>query len=69
MYRGAKTISGSLRPQIENIKGHIRDTNRPFDGTGYPFKQALAELRAEGMVITYVKERCHYIKGTPSATR
>jgi hypothetical protein len=63
MQRGAKTISRSLRPMIDNIKSNIRCAVRPFDGDGYAFNTAVKELRAEGMVITYNSERCHYVKG------
>jgi|GEM_PF-6204878 len=31
MRPGNKTISNSLRPQIENIKSNIRAAVRPFD--------------------------------------
>ncbi|MBC5853255.1 hypothetical protein [Vibrio metschnikovii] len=62
MQRGAKTISNSHRREIENIKGNIRSSVRPFDGSGYPFKQAIKELRNEGVKITYVREKCHYVK-------
>lgn len=44
----AKRINPSLRPQIEKIKGYIREnTGRGFDGDGYPFKQAVREMRVE----------------------
>jgi hypothetical protein len=62
MQRGAKCISTSLRGKIDTIKSHIRVTTRPFDGDSYPFKQAVKELRAEGMVITYKRDMCHYVK-------
>ncbi|MDN0082416.1 hypothetical protein QU487_06565 [Crenobacter sp. SG2305] len=62
MQRGSKTISNSMRPQIENLKANIRAAIRPFDGTGSAFKTALKELRAEGLRIVYVAEKCHYIK-------
>ncbi|HAS7807793.1 TPA: hypothetical protein I7551_07805 [Vibrio cholerae] len=62
MQRGSKCISTSLRGKIDTIKGYIRETTRPFDGDGYPFKQALKELRDEGMVITYKRDMCHYVK-------
>lgn len=62
MQRGAKRISNSIRPQIDNIKSEIRGAVRPFDGCGSAFKTALQELRAEGIAIKYVAEKCHYIK-------
>ncbi|UTZ34954.1 hypothetical protein HB762_27205 (plasmid) [Vibrio campbellii] len=62
MQRGAKRISNSHRREIDNIKSNIRCSVRPFDGDGYPFKQALKELRDEGMNITYVRDKCHYVK-------
>ncbi|WP_282679552.1 hypothetical protein [Shewanella xiamenensis] len=62
MNRDSKRISNSSRGQIDNIKGYIRDAKRPFDGDGYPFKQALRELRKEGMLIKYIPEKCHYVK-------
>ena len=62
MDRNKKRIVPSSRPQIENIKCHIRNATRPFDGDGYPFKQAIAELRKEGLQIKYISDKCHYIK-------
>ncbi|MCZ4337655.1 hypothetical protein [Shewanella colwelliana] len=62
MRTGAKRISPNSRTQIENIKSNIRCTSRPFDGDGHPFKQALRELRQEGMTIKYVRDKCHYVK-------
>jgi hypothetical protein len=62
MNRFSKTIKSTMRPQIENIKCNIREGSRPFDGDGYTFKKALAELRKEGLEIKYVAEKCHYIK-------
>ena len=62
MNRDAKTIKCSLRPDIEIVKGYIRDSIRPFDGSGYVFKSAIKELRDEGIKILYIKEKCHYIK-------
>lgn len=62
MQRGAKHINPSMRGKIETIKSHIRCSVRPFDGDGYPFKQAIKELREEGLTITYSKEHCHYVK-------
>lgn len=63
MAPGNKTISRSMRPQIENIKANIRASVRPFDGTGSAFKAAVKELRAKGLAITYVAEKCHYVVG------
>lgn len=61
MTRGSKTISNSLRPKIDSIKCMIRYSVRPFDGTGYIFKQAIKELREEGLNIVHQKEKCNYI--------
>ena len=61
MNKDSKRISTSQRPQIEKIKGYIRDSVRPFDGNGYVFKQALKELREEGLNIIRQKEKCNYI--------
>ena len=61
MNRDAKRISNSLRPQIETIKGYIRDAVRPFDGDGYTFRQAVKELRAEGWRIERRPAMCHYV--------
>ena len=61
MNKDAKTISNSLRPQIEKVKSYIRDAKRPFDGDGYIFKQAVKELRNEGLNIIRQKEQCNYI--------
>ena len=62
MYSDKKTISSSQRPDIERVKGFIRDACRPFDGSGYIFKTALSEIRKEGLTVLYIKEKCHYIK-------
>ncbi|MEM7298663.1 MAG: hypothetical protein AAF391_10410 [Bacteroidota bacterium] len=51
MNRDAKNISSNHRPEIEKIKGYIRATTNSFDGVGYPFKQAIKELRNEGYTI------------------
>lgn len=48
--------------QIEAVKCHIQMSNRPFDGYGYPFRQALKELRQRGMVIEYDRKRGMYYK-------
>ena len=61
MSSGNKTISNSLRPRIDATKCIIRYSTRPFDGTGYVFKQAIRELRAEGVNIVHQKEKCNYI--------
>lgn len=62
MNRHAKTISNSVKPKIRTLKSQIASTKNPFDGCGYIFKQALKELREEGFVIKYQKEKCRYIK-------
>lgn len=62
MQRGAKNISSSWSREISIIKGNIRDAKAGFDGTGYPFKKALSELRKEGMKIKYDSERALYFK-------
>lgn len=61
MKSGSKTISSSLRPKIDTIKCIIRYSIRPFDGTGYVFKQAVKELREEGLNIIHQKDKCNYI--------
>lgn len=53
MNRDAKRIKPGYRSQVEAIKGHIRDARRPFSGIGAPFRVALRECRAEGLVIVY----------------
>jgi len=65
MNRDSKTISNSLRPKISTMKSLIRNSTRPFDGSGYVFKTALSELRKEGLKIQYIKDKCHYIKSEP----
>jgi hypothetical protein len=62
MNSDSKNIKSSLRPEIERVKGFIRDAVRPFDGSGYVFKTALSEIRKEGTHILFVREKCHYIK-------
>ena len=61
MTRGNKTIKGDSRGKIQTLKNMIRYSTRPFDGTGYVFKTAIAELRSEGINIKYIKDKCHYI--------
>lgn len=65
MNRHSKRISTSLRPQIENIKSNIRSfSGRGFDGDGYPFKQALKEMKVELLnvqkTIKYCNVKCSY---------
>ena len=50
----------SMRGQIDRLKYSIKHSIRPFDGDGYVFKTALAELRKEGIVIKYNRVKCHY---------
>ena len=61
MNRFSKRINSSLRREIDIAKGYIKSSTRGFDGCGYPFKKALSEVRKEGYVVKYVKEKCHYI--------
>ena len=54
MNRDAKRINPSLRGRIDIVKGYIRNSNgKTFDGDGYIFKQAVRELRKDGMNIVY----------------
>lgn len=46
--------------KIATLKNHMRFTQNPFSGDGYPFKQAIKELRAEGVSIVYNANKCHY---------
>jgi len=62
MYAGSRTISSSLRPQIDIIKNRIRFTKNKFDGTGYTFKQAIKELRQEGIKIKLDRKSYMYYK-------
>ena len=62
MNRDAKNISSSLRPQIDHVKGYIRNATRPFDGNGYVFTTALKELRKEGLNIKRNRAMCNYTK-------
>lgn len=62
MNRYSKRINPGLRPQIEAVKGYIRDARRPFDGEGYVFQTALRECRKEGLMILYDRKHCHYTK-------
>jgi len=50
----------NMRGQIDRLKYNLKHTTRAFDGDGYVFKTALAELRKEGYVIKYDKNKCHY---------
>lgn len=59
--RNAKSIKSNHRPEIERIKGYIRDSkSNGFDGSGYPFKKAIIELKQEGYNIKYCHTKCHY---------
>lgn len=60
MVRGKKTISRSLRGQIDTLKSLIRNSTRNFDGTGSAFKKAISELRKEGVKIKYDRNRDDY---------
>lgn len=60
MNRGAKRINPNQRAIIDTLKNNMRFSNKPFDGTGYAFKQALKELRSEGVEIIYNAKKCHY---------
>lgn len=60
MNRDAKNISRSLRPQIEMTKGYIRTATTLFFGDGYPFRQAIHELRKAGLKIKYHRSKGHY---------
>lgn len=62
MNKDAKNIRCTVRPEIERVKGYIRDASRPFDGSGYIFRTALRELRREGMIIRYDRNLSHYTK-------
>jgi hypothetical protein len=61
MNRFSKRINPSFRREIDRIKSYIKSSNRPFYGDSYPFKKALSEVRKEGYLVKYVKEKCHYI--------
>jgi hypothetical protein len=61
MNRFSKRINPSSRREIDIIKGNIKSSIRGFDGCGYPFRKALSEVRKEGFLVKYVKEKCHYI--------
>ena len=52
----------SCRGRIDTQKTIIRYATRPFDGSGYIFNSAIAELRKEGLTIVYDKKLCSYIK-------
>jgi hypothetical protein len=61
MNRFSKRINPSFRREIDIIKSDIKSSTTGFDGCGYPFKKALSEVRKEGYLVKYVKEKCHYI--------
>ena len=50
----------SMRGQIDRLKYSLKHSTRAFDGDGYVFKTALAELRKEGYVVKYDRIKCHY---------
>lgn len=60
MNRHSKRINPTFRPDIERVKGYIRDSKRGFDGDGYVSKTAIAELRKEGMTIKYDRTKYLY---------
>jgi hypothetical protein len=63
MNRFAKTISTSLRPQIDIVKGYILsalDRGVYFDTDGYVGKTAIKELRQAGFKIKYCRKRGSY---------
>jgi hypothetical protein len=60
MNRFSKNISCSHRPEIDTLKNRFRFAKNPFDGCGYPFKQAIKELRNEGTPIIYDNVNCRY---------
>lgn len=60
MTSGNKTISNSVRPQIDTLKSHFRFAKNPFDGSGYAFKTAISELKKEGVNIIRDKKMCRY---------
>lgn len=67
MIRGVKKVKIHIRSEIESIKANIRESSRPFDGSGQSFSTALKELREEGWVIQYRHGTCHYLcLGNPS---
>ena len=61
MNRDAKRIGArGLRPQIDIVKGYIRQAKTMFDGDGYVFTTAIQELRKEGWRITYHRRAAVY---------
>ena len=61
MNKYSKRINPSYRKDIDRVKGYIATSTRAFDGDGYIFKTALAELRKEGFLIKKIRAKCHYI--------
>ena len=60
MKAGSKRINPSSRPQIDTLKSKMRFSTNPFDGTGHVFKQAIKELREEGINIKRDAKMCRY---------
>jgi len=60
MNRDSKTIKSNFRGQIGILKNRMRHATTPFDGDGYPFKQALKEIRNEGIKINYDRTKYRY---------
>ncbi len=58
-----KRINPHLTSRISIIKGYIRNSKSGFDGNGYIFKEAIRQLKKEGLEITYNKNKCAYFKG------
>ena len=60
MNSDIKRIDPSFRAKIDTMKNRFRFIKNPFMGDGYPFKQAIKELRKEGVKIIYDKKQCRY---------
>ena len=61
MNKDAKRIDSSFKAEICRIKGYILNSSgRGFDGDGYPFNQAVRQLRKRGVNIVYDRKKCSY---------
>ena len=60
MPKGNKTICNNSVMRIATLKNNIRNSSNPFDGTGHIFKEAIKQLRKEGVAIIYDAVKCRY---------
>lgn len=60
MIKGKKNIKPNLKSQVENMKFDFRYAKNPFWSDTNQFKQAICELRKEGIKIIYDRKKDYY---------